>query len=206
MRSLRRRLGPAGAALIMACVGPLACGPREDVQEEPAVAEAPPDSQPPPVSVRVEPPVSEPQADPIDRIRRRFAEIGAASLLVVRGRVTNAVVAERVLPQQLHWGAEAMPVTTIAIAISTTYCGTPTPSVRASYVGGRLPNGRLERTEQMPTDLAQDRDFVFFLRAVGNEYFLELGQEDLLQPAASGVYHDAARNSIPIASLRGICP
>lgn len=206
MLPLRRRLGPAGAALIMACLGPLACGQPEDAQEEPAVAESPPDSQPPPVSVRVEPQVTEPQADPIDRIRRRFVEIGAASLLVVRGRVTNAVAAERVLPAQLHWGAESMPVTTIAIAVSTTYCGKPVPNVSASYVGGRLPNGRLERTEQMPTDLAQDREYVFFLRAVGNEYFLELGQEDLLQPAASGVYHDVARNSIPIASLRGICP
>ena len=189
-----------GCLLLAACAD-------EEQQEEPAVAvTAAPDTMPPPISVPVDTVQVEQAEDPIDRVRQRLNEIGAQNLLVIRAAVGPSTVTERVLPGELHWGEVSHVVTTLTLEVLETYCGASTQEVRVSYVGGTLPDGTVERTEFMPTDLSVGGEYIFILRRLDGEYFLELGRNDLLRRGDLRGFQDASGELFPVDQLRGLCP
>lgn len=191
--------------------GPPPVGPDEDgsgdAGEGPAVLGAAfPETLPAPVSVAVTPSEEEPPPDPLERIEKRFREIGAENLLVVRASIEELVASERVLPQVLYWGEVPHIVTTLTLQVRETYCGVTLKTVRASYVGGKLPDGKFERTEFMPNDLPLGEEHIFFLRQVDRECFLDLGREDMLRKDAQGEFRDPSANRISPDKLNGVCP
>ena len=182
------------------------CGPPA---EEPEAAVAVTDelqSLPAPGSVPARSQPAEAPADPIDRIRARFAEIGADSLLVMRARVQALTASMRSFPEPLYWGRDPRTATTLSLEVLETICGPTMEAVRASYPGGRLPDGQFERTELMPRDPAVGSEHVFFLRRIEQEYFLDLGREDMLTRGENGALFDSARADVPLERLRGLCP
>lgn len=144
-------------------------------------------------------------ADPHEKIRLRFAQIGRDDLLVVRAQVESVSVSSRKVPETLHWGPYPHVVTTLKLHVVETYCGSATESVIASYVGGRLPDGTIEMTELTPQQMTSGMEHVFFLRSVGDEYFLELGREDMLQRNVDGHFTDASARIIELKYLQEAC-
>ena len=174
---------------------------------EPAVAVTnTPANMPAPISVAAQALPAESPEDPVDRIRARFREIGGNALLVVQARVQPWPQAGARFPRLSTGGRAPQIATTLTLEISQVLCGPPGKEVLVTYPGGRLPNGQFERTDLMPRDPAVDEEYVFFLRRVGREYFLELGRDDMLTREAQGVYLDPERNRIPLDRLKGLCP
>lgn len=156
-------------------------------------------------SVRPEAVTKAKPADPRENMRKRFAEIGRNNLLVVRARVASVSASNRKVPEALYWGPYPHIVTTLKLRVVETYCGPARESLIASYVGGRLPDGTTEVTELTPQQLAVGMEHVFILRSVGDEYFLELGREDMLRRNVDGRFVDTSKHAIELKYLREAC-
>lgn len=165
-----------------------------------------PKELPAPVSVRVQPTEVAVVPDPLSLIRTSLRQIGSENLLVVRARVHESRANERVLPQALSWGPFPLIVTTVELSVLETYCGPPTKKVAASYVGGSLPDGRVEHNELMARHLTVGEEHVYFLRNVCGEYFVALGGRDMLRKDVDGRFTDAAGNPIALEALKELCP
>lgn len=165
-----------------------------------------PKELPAPVSVRVQPTEVAAPPDPLSLIRTRLAQIGSEDLLVVRARVDESRATERVVPQELSWGPFPHIVTTVELSVLDTYCGSPTKKVAASYVGGLLPDGRVEYNEFMARHLTVGEQHVYFLRNVRGEYFVELGRSDMLRKDVNDRFTDAGGHPIALEALKELCP
>ena len=144
--------------------------------------------------------------DPQEKLRSRLAQIARDDLLVVRARVESMSVAKRKLPEALYWGPYPHIVTNLELRTVQTFCGADMESVSASYVGGRLPDGTVEMTELTPATMAPGNEHVFILRRVGDEYFLELGRDDMLRKNPDGRFVDAAARPVDLEYIREACP
>ena len=195
-------LGIGGLALLWLS----ACETVIEKSETAVAVTDPPKILPAPISVAIQASPAEPADDPMDRIRSRFAEIGVDALLVVQARVRAVSASMQTFPDALYWGQVPRIATTLTLDVSQTLCGDPVKEVRATYPGGRLPNGRFERTEVMPRDPVVGEDYVFFLRRPDQTYFLELGRRDMIAKDSTGVYLDQVRNMIPLDALKRLCP
>jgi hypothetical protein len=198
--------------VLLTCLGPVVvvfasngCQDRPP-SPSPALSVESTDSFPAPISVPPDTSERVLQQDPIDRLRQRFAEVGSEQLLVVRARVTDVTAGLRTLPPSLYWGDAPQVVTTVTLTVLSTYCGSPPPELRVSYVGGRLADGRSERNEFMPEDLSVGTQYVLVLRRIGEVHYLELGRDDLLRQDSRGRWIDAARRTIDINQIGGLCP
>lgn len=159
-----------------------------------------------PKSVRAAEPIVFKPPDSREQLRERLVEVGGDDLLAVRARVEKVSVSRRKLPERLYWGPMPHIVTTLKLRILEDYCGDGAESISASYVGGRLADGSIEVTEQMPPLMAVGMEHVFFLRRVGGEYFLELGRDDMLTRDSEGRFVDASAKTIELKYIREICP
>jgi hypothetical protein len=158
---------------------------------------------PAPISVR--PNVAAPrQPRAREWLAERFAQVGSAQLQVVRGTVTRLTALERAFPEALY--AEAHIGTTVEIAVAETYCGRHVGRLVATYVGGQLPDGRREFTSQMPKDLPIGQEYVFLLRQIGNELFIETGMLDIFRVERGGSIRMPLHDTLKPEDLRRLCP
>lgn len=205
-----QNLGSRGFALtvgIFCTLFVISCASNEHNNERKAVAVTVlPDNLPAPVSVAVKTSQEEAPQDPIVSLKERLHEIGAERLLMVRARIKDLTASKKVLPETLHWGKVPHIVTALTLEVAKTYCGNPLKKVSAFYVGGRLSDGSVERTELMPSDLIIGDDHIFILRKTDDKYFLELGREDMLRKHNQDKFLDTSRNAITLDEIKGVCP
>ena len=145
-----------------------------------------------------------PGRDPFEAIKLRIEEIGIRDLVVVEARVEDVAASARALPSELLWEEGEHIVSCVELKALRSFHGDYPDPVRASYVGGKLPDGRSERNEMMPKDLRHGEIYVFFLRKIEGEIFLELGQKDMLCLDAQGNYLDASGNSVSPDKLQAL--
>ncbi len=189
------------------------CGQTEDTPEKAFADDEPAATQtdtiedlPAAKSVRPTEIILAEPVDPQEDLRLRLAQIAKDDLLVVRARVESMSAARRQLPEALYWGPYARIVTNLKLKTVQTLCGVDTESVSASYVGGRLPDGSVEVTELTPAPMVPGMEHVFILRRVGDEYFLELGRDDMLRKNPDGRFVDASARGVDLKYVREACP